>query len=104
MPIVFTYDDQTLDVDDVPMDVYADIQKRTGVEWYQLSARPMAHAAAGQMLARECAQLLGVELPDKLTPKLFVKLFDVVEEPNLPTEFEEGMPDPLVRGSDQETT
>lgn len=104
MPIMFQHDGQRLDVDDVPLDTLITIQEKTGVEWYRLNARPLAHAAAGQMLARECAKILGVELPETITPRVFVDLFEVVDEPNLPTEYQDGMPDPLEPGSEPETT
>ena len=94
MPIMFKFDDKTLDVDDVPMETYAAIEKATSISWYRLTQSPMAHAAAGPMLARRCAEMLGVTLPDPITPKILVTLFEVVEEENRPTEYSDGMPDP----------
>lgn len=103
MPIIFHHDDHELDVDDVPLSVYAEIEKSTGVAWYQLTANPMRHAAAGEELAKACAKQLGVELP-ALTPKLLVKVFEIRQGENRPTEFDEGMPDPKAPDSDQATT
>lgn len=94
MPIMFKFDGKTLDVDDVPMETYAAIEKTTSISWYRLTQSPMAHAAAGPMLARRCAEMLGVTLPDPITPKILVTLFEVVEEENRPTEYSDGMPDP----------
>lgn len=105
MPIMFKFDDKTLDVDDVPMEAYAAIEKATSISWYRLTQSPMAHAAAGPMLARRCADILGVTLPDPITPKVLVKLFEVVEdEANRPTEYTDGMPDPKAQDTDLGTT
>ena len=104
MPMMFVWDDQSIDIDDVPMEDYAAIEKTTSIPWYRLTQSPMSHAAAGPMLARKCADILGVTLPDPITPKILVTLFDAVEEPNLPTEFTDGMPDPKAQGSEVETT
>lgn len=103
MPIVFKYDDQSVDIEEVPLAVYGEIEKQTKVPWYDLAASPMRHAVAGELLAKECAKIAGVDLPP-LTPRLLVKVFDVVKESNVPTEFEDGMPDPKAKGSEPETT
>lgn len=104
MAIVFTHAGKKLDVDDVPMDVYADIEKTTSVPWYRLAQAPAAQAAAGPLLAKQCAKILGVELPDPITPRVLVSLFDVDDTPNTPTEFADGVPDPLVEDSEAATT
>lgn len=103
MPVVFKYDDQTVDIDDIPLAVYGEIQNQTGIAWYELTTSPVRHAIAGEMLAKECAKVAGVDLPP-LTPRLLVEVFEVVSESNTPTEFDDGMPDPKAKGSDQETT
>lgn len=104
MPVMFRLEGQELDLDDMPLDVYADIEKETGVPWYRLTANPMAHAAAVVVLVKKCAERLGVEPPATLTPKLLVDMFEVVSEPNLPTEYNEGIPDPKAPEEDPETT
>lgn len=103
MPIIFNHDGHELDIDDVPLSAYADIEKATDVPWYRLASNPMQYAAAGEMLAKACAKQLGVDLPS-LTPKLLVSLFDVRPGENRPTEYDEGMPDPKAKGSEPETT
>lgn len=103
MPIIFSHNDHELDIDDVPLSVYAEIEKAHGVPWYKLTANPMQFAAAGEALAKACATQVGVELP-ALTPKLLVKLFEVRTGENRPTEYDEGMPDPKAKGSEPETT
>jgi hypothetical protein len=104
MPLMFRYDGAEMDLDDLPMEDYAAIEKTTSVPWYRLTQSPMAHAAAGPMLAKRCAEILGVTLPDPITPKVLVGLFEVVDEPNLPTEYQDGIPNPKAAGSGQETT
>lgn len=105
MAVYFTHDGKELDVDDVPMDVYADIEKKTGIAWYRLTQAPAGHAAAGPLLAQRCADMLEVVLPDPITPKVLVDLFDVREDDvTVPSEFEDGMPDPKAEGIDRETT
>ncbi len=104
MPIIFEYDGKSIDVDDVPLEVYETIKKKTGDEWYTVAGRPMANAAGGKLLAEECAKLLGVELPSPMTPRILVDVFKVVEESNLPAEYTDGMPDPKAADTGQETT
>lgn len=103
MPIMFKLDGQELDIDDVPLSVYAEIEKATDVPWYRLAANPMQHAAAGEQLAKACAKQLGVDLP-AMTPKVLVQVFEIVTGDNRPTEYSEGMPDPKAEGSEPETT
>jgi len=104
MPVMFKYEGHEIDVDDVPMETYAAIEQTTKVPWYRLTQAPAGHAAAGPMLARRCAEMLGVTLPDPITPKVLVTLFEIVDEPNRPAEFTDGMPDPKAPGSETETT
>lgn len=103
MPIVFQYDGHELDIDDVPLSTYAEIERATGVEWYRLSANPLQFAAAGEALAKACAARLNVELPT-LTPRILVDLFDMRVGENRPTEYDEGVPDPKAKGSGPATT
>ena len=104
MPVMFKYEGVEIDIDDISMETYAEIEKATSVAWYRLTQAPGAHAAAGPMLARKCAELLGVTLPDPITPRIMVTLFEVVDEPNRPSEFSDGMPDPKAPASETETT
>lgn len=105
MGIEFRYDGKSIDLDDMPLDVYVRIETETKVPWFQVSAAPAMNAAAGQMLAVECAKHLQVDLPSPLTPRLLVKLFEPTgDRDNRPAEFEDGMPDPKVEGSEPATT
>ena len=103
MPFHFKYDGKQVDIDDVPLSVYADIEDATKVTWYQLSAAPARYARAAELLAKECAKIVGVTLPP-LTPAMLVDVFDLVEEPNRPVEYTDGMPDPKAEGSEPGTT
>ena len=98
----FTHDGKSIGLDDVPLSVYADIEKETGVAWFDLSVSPMRYAAAGAMLAAACAKQLGVELPE-MTPRTLVDVFNLRESESRPTEWTDGMPDPKAEDSDPET-
>jgi hypothetical protein len=105
MPIFFTHDGKRLDIDDIPLDEYAKIQTETGLQWWQVTPNPMAHAKAGAMLAEAAARVLEVELPATLTPRLLVEMFKIEAngEPNIATEFTDGIPDPKA-GDEPATT
>lgn len=105
MAVLFTHDGKELDVDDVPMSVYAEIERDAGLPWHVVTRTPMALSQAGPMLAQACAKILDVELPDEITPRVLVTLFEVRDnEVNRPGEFSDGMPDPKAEGSDPATT
>jgi hypothetical protein len=104
MPIYFTHDGARLDVDDIPLAVFADIKDKTGIEWWQVAANPMRYAGAGELLAKACADITGVKLPEVITAGNFTKLFTVDEAvKNLPDEFNDGIPDPKA-GDEPATT
>lgn len=103
MPIVFQYDGHELDIDDLPLDRYVEIEAATGLAWYDLASNPLKSASGGMALAKACADHLGVELPP-ITPRLFVDLFDMRAGENRPTEYSEGVPDPKAKGSEPATT
>ena len=99
----FRYEGHDVDIDDVPLSVYAEIEKVTTVRWFDLQRSPVRYADAGAMLAKACADIAGVELTT-LTPRLFVDVFELVDAENRPTEYDDGMPDPKATASDQGTT
>lgn len=103
MSFHFKYEGADVDIDDVPLSVYAQIEKETDVSWFQLQRSPLRYADAGERLAKACARIAGVELPE-LTPRLLVEVFDLVEGENRPSEYQEGMPDPKAEGSEPVTT
>ncbi len=104
MPIIFVHDGHELDIDDLPLDTYIELEASTSMQWHQLASNPLRTAKGGSALAQACAAHLGIELPP-LTPRLLVDLFDMrPNEPNRPTQYQDGVPDPKAKGSDPETT
>lgn len=103
MPFEFRYGGKTVDIEEMPLDVYVKIEAETGVAWYQLSAAPARYARAASMLAAECAKHLEID-PPKMTPKALIQMFELVDEPNKPTEYEDGLPDPKAADSEAATT
>jgi hypothetical protein len=94
MPIFFTHAGARLDVEDVPLEVYAEIKDKTGLEWWQVVSNPMRHAKAGELLAKACAGISGVDI-GVVTPKTLVAAFTVDEDAKtMPDEFTDGIPDP----------
>ena len=49
MPVYFIHAGARLDVDDIPLDVYAKIHAETGIDWYKVAANPLRDAKAGEM-------------------------------------------------------
>ncbi len=103
MPWQFSYEDHKVFIDDLPLDKFVEIEKETGIEWFRLSRSPLLYAEAGKMVAEACAELAGVEMPP-LTPRTFSDLFDLVDEPESPTEFTDGVPDPKAPDTEPGTT
>lgn len=104
MPIMFTHPDcDQFDIEDLPLSVYAEIEAETGVTWFNLASAPFRYAKAGEMLIRRCAAVKGVKVDEEITPKSFINYFEVVDEPNQPVEWTDGMPDPLSEGPDSGT-
>lgn len=97
MPWIFSYDGHDVDIEDLPLTVYAEIQKTTGVAWYEVGSQPMKDPGAAIMLADACADAAGVELPT-LTPKLLVSLFAFRADENRPEQYVDGVPDPKAQG------
>lgn len=98
----FQFEGHDVDIEDVPLGKYADIETKTSVRWFDLQRSPLRHAAAGEMLAKACAEIAGVTLPDPLTPRVFVELFKLIEDDNLPI-YEDGIPDPKAGDTEPET-
>lgn len=102
MPFEFRSGGKSVDIEDIPLDVYVKIEAETEIPWYRLTSAPARYAKAGSLLAKACADHLGVECPT-LTPKSLVTMFELVEEPNTPTQYEDGMPDPKAADTGQAT-
>jgi hypothetical protein len=94
MPIFFTHAGARLDVEDVPLDVYAEIFDQTSLDWWQVAVNPMRHTKAAKMLVEACAKHAGVEV-GIVTPRVLVAAFTVDEDAKtMPDEFTDGIPDP----------
>ena len=104
MPFEFRYGGKAVDIEDVPLETFVSIEADTGVEWFRLTAAPARYAKAANLLAQACAKQLGIDDFPPLTPKLLVEVFELVEEPNKPVEYEDGMPDPKAADSEAATT
>lgn len=105
MPTYFTHAGAKFDIEDLPLDEYAQIFEATGQHWWQIvSQHPGTNAKVAVLLAGACARQTGVELPEKLTPKVIVSLFSIEEAENIPTVYEDGIPDPKATGTGPETT
>jgi hypothetical protein len=96
MPIYFVHETARVDIEDVPLDEYAKIQEATGLQWWEVASNPLRHAKAAELLANAAGRLAGVPVPDRLTPKQIVAMFDVRsdEQANVAEVFNEGIPDP----------
>jgi hypothetical protein len=104
LPIFFTHAGARLDVEDIPLEVYAAIKDQTGLEWWDVIANPMRHSKAGELLFCAAAKQAGVECPEKVTVRALLAGFTVDESvTNLPEEYTDGIPDPKAEAG-QETT
>lgn len=89
--------DKTIDIEDIPMSVYAEIEAATGVGWIELLSAPLQKAAASVMLIEAAAKILGVDCPE-LNPRTFLASFTVDDDTDSrPEAYEGGLP---VAGSD----
>lgn len=103
MPIMFVFDGARLDVDDVPLDVYAKIHAETGLEWWEVAPSPMRSAKAAPLLFAACCELTGKTAPEKLTPRILTDSFKVETGENRAQEYTDGIPDPKAE-DEPETT
>jgi hypothetical protein len=103
MPVYFIHAGARLDVDDIPLDVYAKIHAETGIDWYKVAANPLRDAKAGEMLIRAACGIAGVAVPEQVTPNVLVASFEYVDGENRATEYNDGIPDPKAE-DEPETT
>ena len=83
---------KAIDIEDIPMSVYAEIETATGVGWFTLLVNPLRHAAASVMLIEAAAKILEVDCPP-LNPKTFLSTFEVVADADSrPEAYEDGLP------------
>jgi hypothetical protein len=103
MPAYFVHGGARLDVDDIPLEVYAKISAETGLEWWEVAPSPMANTKAAQMLFAAACEIAGVDPPAKLTPKTLFAGFKIEVGENRATEYNDGIPDPKAE-AEPETT
>lgn len=103
MPIIFKSGGKSLDIEDLPLDIYIDIESACSIRWYELISNPYRNPKAGKMLAEAAAKHLDVELPP-LTPKTLTEVFVAEVAENRPQSFTDGQPDPKAQASDPATT
>jgi hypothetical protein len=105
MTIFFTYADKRLDIEDLPLAKYAAIHEATGKHWWQVSSsHPATDERVAALLVEACCDVLGIEPVPTLTPKTVVSLFTVDTAENLPTTYQDGIPDPKATEPDPATT
>ena len=86
-------------IDDLPLSVFKDIAKTTGVRWLEIWATPCEDAWAAELLIGAACERWGIE-PPELTAGMLVQImtFDKDEETR-PGMYTEGMPIQLSDGS-----
>jgi hypothetical protein len=79
-------------VDDLPVSVFADINERTGTNWWNLMNAPLRSEKAGMELYKACCRHVGVEAKPDMPIREWTGLFELVDD-DLPSMFTDGMPD-----------
>jgi hypothetical protein len=103
MPAYFVHGGARLDVDDIPLEVYANIHAATGLEWWEVSPSPMRNTKAAQLLFAAACDITGVAAPDPLTPRTLFAGFVIEDGENRATDYNDGIPDPKAE-DEPETT
>jgi hypothetical protein len=85
-------------LDDLPIDDIQKLATDAGLEsWFDLYLQPARYGAATVALYRHCCGVVGDTPVDPVTPKVILNAFEPVDD-DLPTLFEEGLPDPEADG------
>lgn len=99
MPYACKIGERELRLEDLEVEVLDDIAKQFGIEWIYLVYAPAANAAAGIALARKCAELMGVDPPEKFTARVLLDLYVTVDDDLPETVDGDGLPTPA--GADE---
>lgn len=96
MPFVCSINGTDVQLQDLPMGVWADIERLCRdagdpIVWHEVLVAPIRSPIAGPALVRRCAEHAGIEAPTDITPKLMVESFSWRDE-DLPTEYENEVP------------
>ena len=78
-------------VDDLPVSMFADINERTGINWWNLINAPLRSEKAGMELYKACCRHAGIEPKADMSIREWSDLFILVED-DLPTQFTDGIP------------
>lgn len=104
MPFFYVNGDTRFDIEDLPLDRWITIQKATGLQWHQCVGRNLlGNAEVAKAVLVECAAETGTDLPS-LTVRKMVALFEFEDREDRPVEYNDGLPDPKAKATDQETT
>ncbi len=99
----FRFGGKELCIEDLPMSLYKEIEDATEASWKVLVTNPFLHDAGALMLAGKCAERLGVELPDPMTPRVLMGLF-VLGPDVVPDMYSNGVAVPKASASETTTT
>lgn len=106
MPFYYQHPDKPrLDLDDLPLDSWIAIQDATGKTWPQMiGANTIGDAKVARAIVDACCKHLGVEPPANLSLRAMLEVLTYDRDTEtVPTQFEDGLPDPKATGSDQAT-
>lgn len=101
MPWACKIGDRSLRLEDIEISVLDDIAKQFSIDWIQLVYVPAGNAAAGPALVRKCAEIMGVDAPEKFTPRVLLDSFVEVDDDSLPETFTDGVPTPGAEAENQ---
>lgn len=99
MPYFVKVGDKEISFDDLPLKVWADVERAlraSGVDkgWLAVYSAPGEYVGGLEAVLRAAAKHLGVELPDVLTAKHAATAFRWVKDDDLPDVWEDGSPSP----------
>lgn len=105
MPFFYSHPGQpALDLEDMPLDSWITIQTDTGKTWPQLlGANTIGDAVVAKAIIAEACKVLGVD-PPPLTLRQMLDRITFRDVETVPTQFDEGLPDPKATATDQAMT
>jgi hypothetical protein len=105
VPFFYVHDGADFDIEELPLDAWIEVQSQTGKQWHECIGRELlADVRVAKAVLAQCAKVTGTTLPEQLTVKTVLRLFEHRDIETRPTQFREGTPDPKAQGSDPVTT
>lgn len=105
MPFHYVHAGADFDIEELPLDAWIEVQAQTGKQWHECVGRTLlADVKVAKAVLEQCAKATGTTLPERLTIKSVLELFQHRDAENRPTGFREGVPDPKAKASDPATT